>query len=397
MEGVSIYFLTHSFLSHHAPELIGLWIVLLAQGAFVFWILRGPAAVARQWARRAIWAGAIGSFFLVNLAFLLRFYRVARHFSPWYSSWGRGLVIVWALFSILSLIALAISRILPRARPEHSPARRNFLRAAHVILFGAPAVAVGYGTFIERLRISMREVTINIPDLPPDLHGVRLVQLTDIHLSPFLSERDLERAVAMANETRAHLALVTGDLITMRGDPLDACLNSLARLRAEAGILGCLGNHESYAGTEQYTTEQGARLGLRFLRSAAASLKFGGSILNVAGVDYQEFRKPYLVGAEKLVQPGAYNLILSHNPDVFPVASRQGFDLTVAGHTHGGQVRVEILRQDLNVARFFTPYVDGIYRQGSSAIFVSRGIGTIGLPTRLGSAPEVALITLCHT
>ncbi len=117
----------------------------------------------------------------------------------------------------------------------------------------------------------------------------------------------------------------------------------------------------------------------------------------MAGVDYQEFRKPYLVGAEKLVQPGACNLLLSHNPDVFPVAARQGFDLTVAGHTHGGQVRVEILRQDLNVARFFTPYVDGIYRQGSSAIFVSRGIGTIGLPTRLGSAPEVALITLCHT
>ena len=82
---------------------------------------------------------------------------------------------------------------------------------------------------------------------------------------------------------------------------------------------------------------------------------------------------------------------------MFPVAAAQGFDLTIAGHTHGGQVRIEILRQDLNVARFFTPYVDGLYQEGSSAIFVSRGIGTIGLPARLGAPPEVALIQLWRT
>jgi predicted MPP superfamily phosphohydrolase len=207
----------------------------------------------------------------------------------------------------------------------------------------------------------------------------------------------LDRAVAMANEARAHVALVTGDLISSPGDPLDDCLDSLQQLRADAGVFGCLGNHEIYARAEDYTAVQGARRGMNFLRKAAAPLKFGGAILNLAGVDYQQFRKPYLVGAEKLVQPGACNVLLSHNPDVFPVAARQGFQLTIAGHTHGGQVRVEILRQDLNIARFFTQYVDGVYREGASSIFVSRGIGTIGLPTRLGSAPEVALITLCRT
>jgi hypothetical protein len=97
------------------------------------------------------------------------------------------------------------------------------------------------------------------------------------------------------------------------------------------------------------------------------------------------------------VDPAAFNVLLSHNPDVFPVAARKGFPLTISGHTHGGQVRVEILQQDLNVARFFTHYVDGLYNQGGSSIFVSRGIGTIGLPARLGAPPEVALITLCRT
>jgi uncharacterized protein len=114
-------------------------------------------------------------------------------------------------------------------------------------------------------------------------------------------------------------------------------------------------------------------------------------------VDYQRFHRPYLRRAENLIVPGAFNLLLSHNPDVFPVAARKGFPLTLAGHTHGGQVRVEILGQDLNVARFFTPYIDGLYRQENAALFVSRGIGTIGLPARLGAPPEVALLKLCRT
>jgi predicted MPP superfamily phosphohydrolase len=114
-------------------------------------------------------------------------------------------------------------------------------------------------------------------------------------------------------------------------------------------------------------------------------------------VDYQPLRAPYLNGAEAWTAPGALNVMLSHNPDVFPVAARKGYPLTISGHTHGGQVRVEILGTDWNVARFYTPFVDGLYQQGSSAVFVSRGIGTIGVPARLGAPPEVALIQLCRT
>jgi predicted MPP superfamily phosphohydrolase len=105
----------------------------------------------------------------------------------------------------------------------------------------------------------------------------------------------------------------------------------------------------------------------------------------------------YLVGAEKMIRPAALNVLLSHNPDVFPVAARQGWHFTISGHTHGGQVNVEILRQDLNIARFFTPYTMGLYRIGPSSIYVSRGIGTIGVPVRLGAPPEVALLRLCRT
>jgi len=218
--------------------------------------------------------------------------------------------------------------------------------------------------------------------------------LSDIHLSAFLSEKDLARVIDSANELRPHLALVTGDLITAAGDPLQACLRQIARLRADAGILGCMGNHEDYARSEDITEREGARLGIPFLRGRAQPLRFGGAVLNVAGVDYQRSGRNYLRGAERLVQPGACNVLLSHNPDVFPVAVEKGYDLTLAGHTHGGQVTVEILHQPINAARFFTPFVYGLYRRGAAAEYVTRGIGTIGIPARIGAPPEIALLRL---
>jgi len=389
-------FLYHAIL-HNLIDVFQLSLVVAIQIAGTILILRGPAARASAAARRGICLAAVISAASVTLGYALRFHRVSRYFSPWWGTWGSGLLSCWALLSVLLVFAFVLSRLLPRIRPEYSPSRRNFLRAANLAVFAAPAAVVGYGVFIERYQLRLREQSIELPGLHPDLDGLRVVQLTDIHLSPFLSIRELEHAIAMANETRAHLALVTGDLITSAGDPLDQCLNRLTGLRADAGIFGCMGNHERYAEAEEYVESAAARLGMRFLRETAAPLKFGNAVMNLAGVDYQSSQLPYLTGARRLVQPGTLNVLMSHNPDVFPVAARQGYQFTVAGHTHGGQVRVEILSQDLNVARFFTPFVDGLYRKGDSSIFVSRGIGTIALPIRLGAVPEVALLRLCRS
>jgi len=379
------------------PDLILLSTVILVQGAGAGLLLWGPAGMRLSRMRWAAIAGTILSALVLMGGFLLRFSRVNRHFPPWWVGWGRGAIFTWAFISVFLVAAILISRRWLRPQSGHSPARRAFLYTTRGVLLCAPAVVTGYGVFIQRVNLSLREQDLMFPGLPQDLHGLRLVQLTDIHLSPYLSERDLARAVDIANETRAHLALVTGDLISTSLDPLDTCLHQLSRLRADAGVFGCLGNHEIYAKAEDYVEQQGALLGQRYLRQRATSLKFGQATLNLAGVDYQVSRKPYLVGAERMVAQEAFNVLLSHNPDVFPVAAKQGFQLTIAGHTHGGQVRVEILRQDLNIARFFTPYVDGLYNRDGAAVFVSRGIGTIALPARLGAPPEVNLLRLCRT
>jgi predicted MPP superfamily phosphohydrolase len=282
------------------------------------------------------------------------------------------------------------------AAAQFHPGRRRLLHAAGNLALATPLAALGYGALIERVNFQVRELDVPIPGLPDDLAGLRLLQLSDIHLSPFLSEADFARVIDASNELRPHLAAVTGDLISERGDPLDACIRQLARLKADAGIVGCLGNHEHYAEAESYATAQAARVGIPFLRSQARQLRFGNATLNVAGVDYQSLfnKSQYLRDAGGLVLPGATNLLLSHNPDVFPVAARQGYNLMLAGHTHGGQVSVEILEQAINPIRFLTPYVYGLFRRGAATAYVTRGIGTIGIPARLGAPPEITLLRL---
>jgi uncharacterized protein len=346
----------------------------------------------RKSRRTAVFGGAAVSTLLIAFGYLCEFQRTLRVLPGLVTCWGQFASLFWST----CLFGIFLGMLAWRGAGAFRPERRDFLRATGLALGSAPLVATGFG-ILERDRFHVREVDVPIAGLPRDLQGLRIVQLSDIHLSPFLSEKEFARVVDLANDVRAKLALVTGDLITRRGDPLDACLRQLARLRAEAGVLGCLGNHEIYTRSEAYVASQGHRIGIDFLRHESRTLRFGNAALNVAGVDYQRFHHPYLTGAERLVAPGAVNILLSHNPDVFPVAAAQGYHLTVAGHTHGGQVNFELLHENVNVARFFTPYVRGLYRQTNAAVYVSSGIGTIGLPVRVGAQPEISVLRLCAT
>ena len=279
---------------------------------------------------------------------------------------------------------------------EHEVKRRDLIRHAALATAAVPVAAALYGTFIERTNFEVNEVTIPISQLPAALDGLRILQLSDVHRSAFLSQRLLTKAVDAARGVRADLIIHTGDFISIKGDPIDDCLQQLARLHGSGESFGCMGNHEVYAEAMDYLPPQAEKLGIRILQSSARLVNWHGAQLNIAGVDYQSFadRAHYLKGAQSLVVPGAFNILLSHNPDVFPVAGRMGFDLTLSGHTHGGQVRTEILHHDVDLARFYTPYVAGLYRGERRSCYVTRGIGSIGMPTRLGAPPEITLLRL---
>jgi predicted MPP superfamily phosphohydrolase len=205
---------------------------------------------------------------------------------------------------------------------------------------------------------------------------------------------------------------VTGDFITGASDPLEDCIAEIRRLAAPLGTFGCNGNHEIYAKAEDAAQRLFAEAGMKLLRRENAILSFHGARLNLIGVDYQRERSPngrkvqLLAGVDELVRPDLPNILLSHNPNSFNRAAELGIELSLAGHTHGGQVQVEILDHHLSPARFITDYIAGMYSRPmggansadrsakSSRLYVNRGLGTVGAPVRLGVPPEITLITL---
>jgi uncharacterized protein len=358
--------------------------------------------VFRRIEPRLVWLGAFALFeILIGAGYISSISHVAAR-SP-----HRGVAIFAAVaysYLLASSVAVAVYTIFDAIRKHldaaTDQARRRALNAAGGALVAAPFAALGYGALIERTRFEVRQVDVPLARLPADLDGLRILHLSDIHLGVFLSERELARVIDASCELRPHIAFVTGDFISAAGDPLEACIRQLARVKADAGTFGCLGNHERYARAEAQASRLAAQAGIPILRGQAQMLRWGNSILNVAGVDYQRgsSKENYLLGAQPLVYPEGFNVLLSHNPDVFPVAARQGYDLVLAGHTHGGQVTFEILDESINPARFYTPYVRGLYRlrpeDTSSAAYVTSGIGTIGIPARIGAPPEISLLTL---
>jgi predicted MPP superfamily phosphohydrolase len=236
----------------------------------------------------------------------------------------------------------------------------------------------------------------------------------------------------MASALRGDIVVVTGDFITGAHDPLGDCIAELSRLHAPLGVWGCNGNHEIYAHVEAKAKSLFAYYGMRLLRQESAEIAWRGAKFNLLGVDYQRERPPFgakhpmLTLIEPLVRKDIPNILLSHNPNSFTRAAEMGVELSLAGHTHGGQVQVEILDHSWNAARYMTDFVAGLYRlplgvaaksttqaDGAAAaevtlpamaaslgaakfasIYVNRGLGTIGMPIRIGVPPEITVITL---
>ena len=301
-----------------------------------------------------------------------------------------------------------------------SPSRRTFFQYAAVLAGGFPFLAATYGFAAGRLRYTIERVDVPVANLPPELDGLRIAQLSDIHIGDYMPPHEIARAVAMANDLQPDISFVTGDFVSSEGDPLDACITELGRLRAPLGVWGCNGNHEIYAGVEDEAERLFREKGMRLLRAQSAVVEHNGARFNLLGVDYQrdhmvsgEHTRPELMlqEIEPLIRRDMPNFLLSHNPNSFRRAAALGIELSLAGHTHGGQVKFEIVDHSVSPARLITPFVAGLYHlpmNGNAgaapgtktnglqraALYVNRGLGTFGFPVRLGVPPEITLLTL---
>ena len=262
-------------------------------------------------------------------------------------------------------------------------------------------MAAAYGLLYGRLDVEVTRPRIGLARLPRAFEGFSIAQLSDFHISPFMTADEIRRCVTIANGLKADLVVLTGDYVADDPAAEGDVVQALSGLRAPYGVFGCLGNHEIYTETEDSITRLFAAEGIRILRQERAPIQSRGEMLNLIGIDYQSLRfsidhpghevEEYLTGNEKLVMPDMVNVLLSHNPNTFDRAAQLGIDLTLAGHTHGGTLS---LHRGLSLVRLETPYVSGWYEKPGGQLYVNRGIGTTGFPIRLGARPEITVVQL---
>ncbi|MDE2807517.1 MAG: metallophosphoesterase [Gemmatimonadota bacterium] len=255
-------------------------------------------------------------------------------------------------------------------------------------------VLVSYGYYQARRTPAVRRVDVPIADLPPALVGLRIVQISDLHIGPTIKAPFVERVVARVNELQPDLIAFTGDLADGPVERLAPHTAALAELTAPLGIYFCTGNHEYYSGVESWT-EQARRLGFDVLINEVRQIDCGGGQIALAGTT--DFSAGELVPdhasdpAKALAaSDGAdVRILLAHQPRSIEAASQAGCHLQLSGHTHGGQFvpwKYAIPLQQ--------PYVAGLHKFRNTWIYVHRGTGYWGPPLRLGAPSEIALLTL---
>jgi predicted MPP superfamily phosphohydrolase len=304
-------------------------------------------------------------------------------------------------FGILAGVRAVARRL--RGRVEiASPARRDFLAQTANVVTAMPFLGGAYGLLYGRLNLETVERPIRLANLPPAFHGFRIAQLSDIHIGPFMPEEQIRKFAAIANALKPDLIVLTGDFVTFDAGTQYPVVEALAGLHAPFGVYGCLGNHDAWAGVEDSISSLFAAAQVRMLRGSNIAITVGGDWFNLIGVDFQSRHrfgpsapvKRLLGNIESLIARGKVNILLSHNPDTFDRAAALGIDLSMAGHTHGGQAALEFISPEIAPSRLVTPYVAGLFQKPGGQLYVNRGIGTIGVPIRIGAPPEITVYKL---
>jgi len=197
--------------------------------------------------------------------------------------------------------------------------------------------------------------------------------------------------------------VLTGDYIAWDPSADQEVVRVLAGLRAPHGVFGCLGNHEKESSTEDYVTSLFAEQGIHILRQQRIPIQLAGETVNLIGIDdprgetdAEWMQDLYRRLHKGLVMPGTVNILLAHEPSelMFDRAAELGIDLTLAGHTHGGQLALDSVHRQLNLSQLIYRYTGGWYERRGTKLYVNRGIGTTGFPIRLGARPEITLFEL---
>lgn len=244
----------------------------------------------------------------------------------------------------------------------------------------------------EANSLSLEHVEIYLERLPPKLDGFKIIHLSDTHHSPFTSLEHIKRAVKVANRLKPDIFLLTGDYVSHHREYIPPVAAELGKLKAKYGIYACLGNHDHWTDADLVThLFRGEGINVLINEGFRFETKRGSFWL--AGVDDYMVGKTDVRAALHGSFPDEMKLLLAHNPIIFREAARVGVDLTLSGHTHGGQIKVRDPEKRILPQRKLKA---GLHKRRDSQIYITRGIGTVVVPMRYRCPPEISLLELRH-
>src|SRR3990172_4500652 len=270
--------------------------------------------------------------------------------------------------------------------------RRGLTVVTGAIAFGAVSEFYGKETF------DKTDIDIPIKNLPESFDGYSIGFLSDIHSGSFMSEERMRRYAESLNGLGAEMIVITGDFVNSSLDEVYPFRDAFRILSATDGVYGVLGNHDYYTRRVGDVAREIENAGIQLLRNDSVTIGRRGDEIKLVGVEdtgSYDTAMGYFNATTDHGRRGLARILLCHRPYFFKGAAQTGYGLVLSGHTHGGQVVLGELGKDvLAPARIASPYVAGLYTHRDSRMYVSRGIGTVGVPFRFNCPPEITRIVL---
>ncbi|MBL8017171.1 MAG: metallophosphoesterase [Ignavibacteria bacterium] len=377
----------------------------------------------------------LAPFLLFNLSFLTVSLVWGRKFSPpdWFKIAGLYPFYVWMAATFFISLWLLIGKIIKlpfqipvwiakifrplrdkinrfkekKAVKTVDLSRRKFVRYATMGISTYAFAGATYGMLRhDSYEIDYKQIAIE--NLPPELRGTTITLLSDIHAGQYMNEKEMREYADVINSLESDIVCIPGDFVNFESRDVHMLTNAFRDVKAKHGIYGSLGNHDFFQDADYVAKALNNESPIQVLRNEHRVLKINGKELYMMGIDdtqssgarMDEVLKYYGAMDEYLKKnEPAFNtapkVLLCHKPYGFDTLATKEIDLVLSGHTHGGQVvPVKFGTFNLSFAATVSKYIEGIYKIGRSNMYVSRGIGSVGLPIRINCPPEITKITL---
>lgn len=324
--------------------------------------------------------------------------------------------VVLVLFLLIDDLRRGVGWIIEKVVDEepYDLSRNKFITGIGLFIGGSMLSSLIYGIVKGAYNYTIHKNKISFKNLPETFNGFKIVQISDLHLGSFISERPLEEAISLIQDLKPDLILFTGDLVNNLATEVEPFVNSLSKLSAPFGVYSVLGNHdygdyvvwdtpESKIENLEDLKRKQKSIGWRLLMDETVEIKKEGYNINLIGIQNWGAKAQFpkygdLKKATENIDESKVNILMSHDPSHWDSEVKKEYkfiDLTLSGHTHGMQFGIEIPGWfKWSPVKYIYKQWAGLYEDANQKLYVNRGLGFLGYPGRVGISPEITLLEL---